>query len=67
MSRAIAIAGFVVVGLLGVLLVVGSRRDPERVAPLSTLLDDVMQSRAVRLTLVVFWWWLGWHFFVTAP
>jgi hypothetical protein len=26
-----------------------------------------MASRAVRITIIVFWWWLGWHFFAAAP
>jgi Family of unknown function (DUF6186) len=67
MIRLVAIAGYVIVGLAGVLLVWVSRRQPNEIAPMSTLLNGVMQSRAVRITLIVFWWWIGWHFFVVGP
>jgi hypothetical protein len=32
------------------------------VTPVGTLLDRVMVSRPVRITIFAFWWWLGWHF-----
>ncbi|HWD62640.1 MAG TPA: DUF6186 family protein [Humibacter sp.] len=67
MSRFITIAGFVAVGVFGLVLAWYGRRAPDRVAPFGTLLDRVMASRAIRITIVVFWWWLGWHFFVVAP
>jgi len=67
MSRVITILGFCTCGVLGVLLVLSSRRNPQKTAPFDKLLDQVMASRAVRITILVFWWWLGWHFLVTAP
>ncbi|MGN6126425.1 MAG: DUF6186 family protein [Humibacter sp.] len=67
MSRIITIAGFIAVGLFALVLAWYGRREPERVAPFGTLLDRVMASRAIRITILMFWWWLGWHFFVVAP
>ncbi|NNC11487.1 hypothetical protein HII28_06285 [Planctomonas sp. JC2975] len=67
MSRIITIAGFAAVVVFGLVLAWYSRRAPDRVAPLGTLLDRVMASRAIRITIIVFWWWLGWHFFAAAP
>lgn len=67
MSRIITTVGFCACGALAVLLVLHSHRNPEKVTPLGTLLDRVMASRAARITILVFWWWLGWHFLVTAP
>lgn len=67
MSRIITIAGFVGVILFALALEWYGRREPQRVAPFGTLLDRVMASRAVRITIIVFWWWLGWHFFAAAP
>ena len=32
--------------------------------PLTELLDEVLAERAPRFVLVLFWWWLGWHFLV---
>lgn len=37
---------------------------PGDIAPVGRLLDAVFASRAGRITLTVFWWWLGWHFLV---
>jgi hypothetical protein len=53
------------VGVYAVVLTWWGHRAPDRLAPFGSLLDRVMTSRAIRITLVVFWWWLGWHFFVT--
>jgi hypothetical protein len=63
----VTIGGFVVCGLLMAALVVQSRLRPDRIVPLSTLLDRVMADRAARFTILLFWWWLGWHFLVTPP
>ncbi|MFE4469431.1 DUF6186 family protein [Leifsonia sp. NPDC056824] len=65
--RWVTIAGFVLCGLLIVALVIQSQRRPERIAPLSSLLDRVMADRAARVTILLFWWWIGWHFLVTPP
>lgn len=65
--RWVTIGGFVLCGLLIVALVVQSRRRPDRIAPVGTLLDRVMTDRAARFTILLFWWWLGWHFLVTPP
>lgn len=65
--RWITIGGFVLCGLLIVALVVQSRRRPDRLAPLGSLLDRVMADRAARVTILLFWWWIGWHFLVTPP
>jgi hypothetical protein len=65
--RWVTIGGFALCGLLIVALVVQSHRRPDRIVPLSTLLDRVMADRAARFTILLFWWWLGWHFLVTPP
>ena len=65
--REVTIAGFVVCGLLLAALVAQARMAPLAVARLSTLLDLVLQERAARVTVLLFWWWLGWHFLVVPP
>lgn len=65
--RDVTIAGFLVCGALLAALVVQARVAPRTVAPLSTLLDAVMQDRAARVTVMLFWWWLGWHFLAVPP
>lgn len=36
------------------------RRDPE--ATVTDLFDRLLEDRAVRIAVIVVWWWLGWHF-----
>lgn len=50
------------IALIGLELV--ARREPTVLAPAGDLFDRVLASRPARLTIVVFWWWLGWHIFV---
>ena len=67
MMRDITIAGYVVCGLAAIALAVLARLRPTTVAPLRRVLDRVFASRAARLVLLVFWFWIGWHFFVAGP
>ncbi|GAB3804962.1 hypothetical protein GCM10028798_26070 [Humibacter antri] len=67
MSRIISITGYIAVGIFAIVLVWYAWRVPERLASFGTLLDRVMTSRALRITLILFWWWIGWHFFAAAP
>ncbi|MCL2516373.1 MAG: DUF6186 family protein [Microbacteriaceae bacterium] len=62
--RELTIAGYLLCGLAAVGLVVVGRLWPRRIAPLGRALDRVFASRAARVVIVVFWFWLGWHFFV---
>lgn len=60
---------FVTIGYLLILLAMAvvevvARRRPDRIAPLGDMLDQVMQSRTVRLGVIAAWWWFGWHFLV---
>ncbi|MFC4242079.1 DUF6186 family protein [Gryllotalpicola reticulitermitis] len=64
MMRDLTIAGYVAIGLAGVALAVFSRVRPRRIAPLGKALGRVFASRPARVVLTVFWFWLGWHFFV---
>ncbi|MEO7016412.1 MAG: DUF6186 family protein [Leifsonia sp.] len=41
--------------------------DSGRLARFGSLLDVVMEDRAARVTILLLWWWLGWHFLVTPP
>lgn len=67
MTRIVTIAGFIACGVAMLALVLTSRREESRMASFGELLDGVMQDRAARVTIVLFWWWLGWHFLVTPP
>ena len=67
MTRIITILGYLLDGLAAVGLVIVAKLKSDKVASFGELLDPVMASRAARVTLVLFWWWLGWHFLVVPP
>jgi Family of unknown function (DUF6186) len=56
--------GFAIEGLAIVALVLVSYRQNDRIATFGELLDRIMATRAARICILTFWWWLGWHFFV---
>jgi len=58
------VAGYALVPLGGIALVVVARIRPAKLAGLGELLGVVFRTRAARLTLLLFVWWLGWHFLV---
>jgi hypothetical protein len=64
MNRELTIGGYLVCLAIAVGLVVVSHRRDAPFATLSEVLDQVFADRAVRITIIVFWWWLGWHFLV---
>ncbi len=68
LSYAVSISGFVLAGALVVLLEVLGRRDGSRVPTLGDLCAFVMRYQVgpvpiVRIALLGFWWWMGYHFF----
>ncbi len=64
MSRMIAAAGFVLCLLAFVCLEAAARRPRARWVPLGELAAVLLRQRSTRICVLVFWWWLGWHFFV---
>lgn len=66
-ARDITDACYLLIGALCLGLGLWSSRHPDVVTPLSRLVSRIAISRAARLTLVLFWCWVGWHFFVTPP
>jgi hypothetical protein len=61
-ARTVTITGFVVLGALMLALYAAGRARRAGLAPLGDLLDAARAARGRRLTLVVVWAWLGWHF-----
>jgi len=55
---------FVACGVAGVILWLTGRRNALGLAPTGELFDLILGERAVRITILVFWWWIGWHFLV---
>ncbi|GAB7043232.1 MULTISPECIES: DUF6186 family protein [Catenuloplanes] len=68
MTRALAIGGFVLTGLLLMAVEAAARQEGSRVPTLGDLCAYVMRYQVGRVPvgrigLLGFWWWLGWHFF----
>ncbi|SDP02287.1 hypothetical protein SAMN04515671_2701 [Nakamurella panacisegetis] len=64
MTRVLTIALFVACGLGLAVLQWRGASEPGRAGTLGAVLRSTMSHRSSRMTVVVFWWWLGWHFFV---
>ena len=62
--REVTIVIYVLCLVAAVALAIGSHRPQWRIAKVTEMLDSVLAQRAPRVALVVFWWWLGWHFLV---
>lgn len=57
----LSVASFVVCAAALILVtVIERRRDAE--STVTGMFDRTTADRAVRIALVVVWWWLGWHF-----
>jgi hypothetical protein len=61
-SRAVTIAGYLVLAAALIVLDVIGRRPGTRVPTLAQLCGYVMRDRWGRLGVLLLWFWLGWHF-----
>jgi len=61
-SREITIAGYVLVGLVAMVVELVARRPGSRVPTIGELAGFVMRERWGRLGVLLVWWWLGFHF-----
>lgn len=43
-------------------LILDSVRARSRFLPPIAVFDRLMRDRASRMTILLFWWWIGWHF-----
>lgn len=64
MIYAMVVAGYVLVPVAGVALAIWAHLKPDSLTGLGELLGRVFAGRAARITLLLFVWWLGWHFLV---
>jgi hypothetical protein len=55
---------FAACGVVGLGLWLTGRRNALGLAPTGQLFDLILSERAVRVTILLFWWWIGWHFLV---
>ncbi|RAN74841.1 hypothetical protein B5P43_27570 [Bacillus sp. SRB_336] len=64
MIYVLVVAGYALVPAAGIALVVAAHVKQAALAGLGELLGRVFVTRAARITLLLFVWWLGWHFLV---
>lgn len=59
-------AGYLVFLFLGVAFWFITRDDKHKsIASFGEMMRGILHNRATRLGLIIFWWWLGWHFLVS--
>lgn len=63
---AVTVAGYLVLLTAIVVLTAWPHLRPAAVAPFGALLEEAMDERAMRVSVMVFWWWLGWHFLMAS-
>ena len=65
-THQLTIAGYLVVLALGFTLWFATREgDDKRLNSLHVMFQHLMRYRGTRLGMIIFWWWLGWHFLVS--
>jgi Family of unknown function (DUF6186) len=62
-SRGVTIAGYLLVLAAGLVIQLLGRRSRAGVLPLGDVLTRIMRTRTGRVGILVFWAWLGLHFF----
>lgn len=60
------VSGYLVLVIAMLVLVAMPSVKPGVVVSLGAMLEEAMVQRPVRVTIMVFWWWLGWHFLTGA-
>jgi hypothetical protein len=64
-THAITVGGYLVLLAIGFVLWFTTRTDAHpRLTSLSKMFEHLLRYRGTRLGLIIFWWWLGWHFLV---
>ena len=61
-SRSMTIGAYAVLALMLVVTEVVARRQPRAATTVTDMVRRVCRTRSGQLTLVLAWWWLGWHF-----
>ncbi|MDP1720540.1 MAG: DUF6186 family protein [Candidatus Nanopelagicaceae bacterium] len=62
MITSIFTLGYFLCAISAIALWIASRTIPEKIAPLGSLLQQMLESRTNRIALIGIWWWIGWHF-----
>ena len=60
-TRNVFLAGYVLIGLALLALVLLADRRPSAVASVSELADAATRRRLGRVLVLILWWWIGFH------
>ena len=60
-TRAVFLAGYVLIGLALLALALLADRRPSAVASVSELADAATRRRLGRVLVLILWWWIGFH------
>jgi hypothetical protein len=63
-SRLIVLGLYAALAMSAAALILLAHRPGTSLVRLSTLLQVILADRSVRVVVLLFWWWLGWHFLV---
>jgi hypothetical protein len=63
-TRALTIAGYLVAALAAIVLDLAARLPNSRLATIGDVFSKLSSRRVGRVTVMLGWWWVGWHFFV---
>ena len=62
--RELTVVVFLACAAMGVALWWGGRRRAFGLVSIADVVDRALAGRAARMTILLFWWWIGWHFLV---
>ena len=62
-THTITVLGFTVLTIALITLEVVARRRGSRVPTAGQMVGFLMQTRVTRVLVLLFWGWVGWHFF----
>ena len=60
----IVLSAYAALATMAGTLILLAHRPRTGLLPLSALFRVILTDRSVRVVILLFWWWLGWHFLV---
>lgn len=65
-THALTVAGYLAILAVGFVLWFATRNGRgSKLTSLDTMFKHLLRYRGTRIGLILFWWWLGWHFLVS--
>jgi Family of unknown function (DUF6186) len=64
MTTELIVGGYIFFVVIGVILWLITRSVKTPIANVSAMIDRIMHHRTTRISIMLGWWWVGWHFLV---